>query len=145
MPNESPYALGPNGEMNGSDILVQIEVPPSGGNYLTVGSQRGATFAEATATVDMSSKNNRKTYVNPGRYSATVTLENMYVPSASGYAELARAMRNGDYVRLRRRERGSSLEQCQAVVTGLSLAAPDQDAAVVSADFAVNGGWDAVP
>lgn len=141
MPNTSPYALGPHGEMNGSDILVQIEAPADSGNYVTVGSQRGATFAETTAPIDMNSKESRLSYINPGRYSSTVSLESMYIPSASGYAALASAMRNGEYVRLRRRERGATLESAQAVVTSLSLAAPDQDAAIASAEFQLNGGW----
>lgn len=145
MPNTSPYALGPNGEMNGSDILVQIETPAGSGDYITVGSQRGATFGETTAPIDMNSKESRLSYINPGRYSGTVSLESMYLPAASGYAALASGMRNGEYVRLRRFERGSGLEQCQAVVTSLSLAAPDQDAAIASAEFQLNGGWEAVP
>jgi len=132
---------GPNGEVNGTDILVQVEQPADSGTYVTIGSQRGATFGEQTASVDMSSKENRKRYVNPGRYQSTVSLEKLYIPSSSGYQMLKDAMRIGTYVRLRRRELGSTLESAQCVCTGLSLAAPDQEAAVVSAEFDVNGGW----
>lgn len=132
---------GPNGEVNGTDILVQVEHPADSGNYLTVGSQRGATFGEQTAPVDMSSKENRAGYFNPGRYTSTLTLESMYVPTSSGLAMMKNAMRNGTYIRLRRRELGSTLESCQAVITGLSTSAPDQDAAIVSADFQLNGTW----
>jgi len=42
--------------MNGSDVLVQVETPADSGNYVTVGSQRGATFGEQTNPIDMSSK-----------------------------------------------------------------------------------------
>lgn len=132
---------GPNGEVNGTDILVQVEHPADSGNYLTIGSQRGATFGEQTASVDMSSKEDRKRFVNPGRYSSTLSLEHLYVPTSSGYAMLKNAMRNGTYVRVRRRELGSTLETAQCVCTGLSLAAPDQEASVVSAEFDVNGAW----
>jgi hypothetical protein len=134
---------GPNGEVNGTDILVQVESAVDSGIYITVGSQRGATFGEQTALVDMSSKENRKAYSNPGRYTATVSLEHLYIPTSSGYTALSNAMRNGTYVRLRRRELGASLEQAQCVCTSLSTAAPDQDAVVVSSEFALNGGWSA--
>ncbi len=132
---------GPNGEVNGTDILVQVESPADSGNYLTIGSQRGATYGEQTASVDMSSKENRKKFVNPGRYSSTVSLEALYIPTASGLSMLKNAMRNGTYVRLRRKELGATLETAQCVCTGLSQTAPDQEASVISAEFELNGGW----
>lgn len=141
MPNTSPYALGPNGELNGSDILVQIEQIADSGVYITVGSQRGATFAETTGSINMDSKNSRLGYRNPGRYGSTVSLEAMYVPTNSGYAAMSLAMRNGEYVRLRRRQRGTNVEIAQCVITSLSESFPDQEAAVVSAEFELNGGW----
>ena len=145
MPNESPYALGPHGEMNGSDVLVQVETPADSGNYVTVGSQRGATFGETTNPIDMSSKESRLGFFNPGRWGSTISFEYMYIATASGYLRLKAASRDGEYVRLRRRERGVNIETAQCVVTSISEAAPDQDAVVVSADFQLNGGWTAVP
>lgn len=145
MPNQPPYAQGPNGEMNGSDVLVQVETPLDSGNYVTVGSQRGVTFADSTNAIDMSSKNDRRTFVNPGRWGCTVSLEYMYIASASGYLRLRAASRNGEYVRLKRMERGTPTEVGQFIVTSLSEAAPDQDAMIVSADFQMNGGWTSLP
>ena len=132
---------GPNGEVNGTDILVQVEHPADSGVYVTIGSQRGATYGEQTAAVDMSSKEDRKRFVNPGRYSSTITLEHLYIPTSSGQQMLRNAMRNGTYVRIRRRELGATLETASCVCTGLSLAAPDQEASVSSANFDVNGAW----
>jgi len=132
---------GPNGEVNGTDILIQVEHPADSGNYETIGSQRGATFGEQTASVDMSSKADRKRFVNPGRYSSTLSLEHLYIPTASGVAMLKNAMRNGTYVRIRRRELGATLETASCVCSSLNLAAPDQDASVFSAEFDVNGAW----
>lgn len=136
-----PLPTGPNGEVNGADILVQLEVPDASGLYQTIGSQRGATYTENTAKIDMSSKNSRLEYVNPGRYTSTVHLEHLYIPTASGLSRLKDAMRNGKYVRLRRFEQGATLEGCQAIVTTLGQTAPDQEASVITADFAVNGAW----
>ena len=145
MPNQSPYALGPHGEMNGSDILVQVEVPSGSSNFVTIGSQRGVTFAEQTNPIDMSSKEDRRGFFNPGRYTSTISFEYMYIASSSGYQALKDAMRNGEYVRLQRLERGDAIEIASCVVTSLSEAAPDQDAVIVSADFQLNGGWEAAP
>jgi len=145
VPNQSPYSLGPHGEMNGSDVLVQVETPSGTGNYVTVGSQRGVTFAETTNPIDMSSKEDRRGFFNPGRWGSTISFEYLYIASASGYARLKAASRDGEYVRLKRLERGVGIETAECVVTSISEAAPDQDAVVVSADFQLNGGWTVVP
>jgi hypothetical protein len=140
VPNESPYALGPNGEMNGSDVLVEV-ADASSGIYFVVGSQRGVTFDENTDPIDFNSKEDRRSFVNPGRWSSNVSFEYLYIPTSSGYARLKNASRNGEYVRLRRRERGTNVETAEVVVTNLSESFPDQEAAVVSAEFQLNGGW----
>lgn len=134
---------GPNGEVNGFDVIVQVQEPAGTGDYETIGSQRGVTFAETTAPIDISSKERREGIALPGRYGSTVSLEHLYIPTSSGYNKLKTAMRTGTYVRLRRRELGSSFEEANAVVTGLSSSFPDQEAAVVSADFQVSGAWSA--
>lgn len=136
---------GPNGEMNGTDILVRVELTPDSGIFATIGSQRNATFPETTAPIDASSKERRSWVGLPGRYQATLTLEHLYIPSASGYEALRTAMRDGTYIKLRRRELGSDVEECSAIVTNLSQSAPDQDVAICSADFQLSGDWDAVP
>lgn len=133
---------GPNGEVNGYDVIVQVQEPSGSGNFVTVGSQRGVTFGETTAAIDISSKERREGVYLPGRYGSTVSLEHLYLPSGSGYAKLKTAMRTGTYVRLRRRELGADLEEADAVVTNLSGSFPDQDAAVISADFQVSGAWE---
>ena len=136
---------GPNGEVNGTDILVQVEHPAGSGNFLTIGSQRGATFNENTNPVDMSSKENRAGFFNPGRYTSTISLESMYIPTSSGYAMMRNAMRDGTYIMLRRFELGNELEEAECVITSMSQSAPDQDASIVSAEFQLNGEWVPVP
>lgn len=144
---------GPNGEMNGSDIVVMIEEVRDGGNYIVIGSQRGATINETTNPIDCSSKEGRPYRGIPGRYQSTISMEALYIPRASGLASLRRAMRDGTKIRLRRRETvpltlpptGSGvefrIESCDAVITALNNNAPDQDAAVVSCDFTLDGQW----
>jgi len=140
------FQAGPHGELNGKDILVRVESSPGSGVFITIGSQRGVTFNEATAPIDISSKESRAAYSLPGRYSSTVTLEHLYIPSASGYNALKAAMRDGTYIELLRSEDHGSgqaeVERASAVCTGLNTSGPDNDAAVVSADFTINGEWD---
>lgn len=139
-----PPTQGPNGEVNGYDVIVQVQEPAGSGPFVTVGSQRGVTFGENTAAIDISSKERREGIYLPGRYTSTVSFEHLYIPNSSGYDKLKQAMRTGTFVRLRRFELGAGLEEADAVVTGLSGSFPDQEAAVISADFQVSGAWDAV-
>jgi predicted secreted protein len=134
---------GPNGEVNGFDVIVQVQEPAGTGDYVTIGSQRGVTFGEQTNAIDISSKERREGVYLPGRYTSTVQLEHLYIPSASGYTKLRTAMRTGTFVRLKRKELGSDHEVANAVITDLQSSMPDQDAAVVSASFQVSGAWGA--
>jgi hypothetical protein len=119
---------------NGTDILVLIE-----GNV--VGSQRDASFDEKTDAIDASSKLSRAMRVLPGRYSATVSLDALYIPTDAGFLALEAAMRNGTFVTVRRQEYGAAVEEAEAVVTGLKTGAPDQDVSIVSAELAIDDQW----
>lgn len=134
---------GPNGEVNGTDIIVQVQDPVTSG-YLTIASQRGATFTETTAPIDASSKERREFVGLPGRYTSNISMEYLYIPTSSGYATLKAAMRDGEYVRLRRSEFGNATDQALAIITSLGEAAPDQDVAVVTADFQLTTAWEGV-
>lgn len=119
---------------NGTDILVLIE-----GHV--VGSQRDASFDEKTESIDASSKLSRAKRVLPGRYSGTVSLEALYIPSDAAYQDLIAAMRNGTFVTVRRQEYGSAVEEAEAIVTGLKTGAPDQDVSIVSAELEIDDQW----
>jgi hypothetical protein len=119
---------------NGTDILVLIE-----GNV--VGSQRDASFDEKTESIDASSKVSRAKRVLPGRYSGTVSLEALYVPTDTAFQSLLSAMRNGTFVTVRRQENGAGLEEAEAIVTSLKTGAPDQDVSIVSAELEIDDEW----
>ena len=128
--------------MNGTDILLLVNtgtalVPV----YVAVGSQRDATFGETNEAIDMSSKDSRAKRVLAGRYTAEITMEALYVPSDTAFLALKDAMRNGTLIKVVREESGVSIEEVNAVVTDLSQAAPDQDAATVSIGLAIDGEW----
>ena len=121
--------------MNGADVLVLIE-----GNL--VGSQRDVTFDEANESIDMSSKSSRARRVEYGRYSSTVSLDALYVPTDAAYMALKAANRDGTKVQVMRQQEGMILENAMAVITALSEAAPDQDAVTVSISFDIDGEWE---
>lgn len=120
--------------MNGSDVLLLVE-------GTVVGYQRDVTFEEATEAIDVSSKESRARRVTAGRYSASVSLDALYVPDDVAYQSLKSAMRTGALVTVLRQEDGVALEHAEALVTALSEKAPDQDAATVSVELVIDGEW----
>ena len=123
-----------DGGINGTDILVLI-----GGHV--VGSQRGVTFDETAAEIDVSSKTTRSGRYLSGRYGSTVTLDALYAPTDNGQMEIKAAIRAGTPVVLVRQEDGSGVEEADAIITSLSEAGPDQAEATFSASFRVDGDW----
>jgi TP901-1 family phage major tail protein len=129
--------------INGTEILLLVNTgTPALPVYEAVGSQRDATFGETTDAIDVSSKDGRAKRVLPGRYTAEVTAEALYVYSDAAYQALKDAMRDGTMIKILRQEEGVSLEWANAVVTDLSQAAPDQDGATVSIGLAIDGEWE---
>lgn len=120
--------------MNGSDVLLLVE-------GTVVGYQRDVTFEEATEAIDVSSKESRARRVTAGRYSASVSLDALYVPDDVAYQSLKSAMRTGALVTVLRQEDGVALEHAEALVTALSEKAPDQDAATLSVELVIDGEW----
>jgi predicted secreted protein len=120
--------------MNGTDVLIWVD-----GNM--VGSQRDVTFKEATAEIDVSSKDQREMRVLPGRYDSSLSLEALYVPTNTAYLALQGAMRAATFVEVVVLEDNVVTESADAIVTSLSRAAPDQDAATVSIGLRIDGAW----
>lgn len=122
--------------MNGADVLILIDGD-------VVGSQRDVTFEESTEEIDVSSKASRAKRVIAGRYSASVSLDALYVPSDTAYQALKTALRDGTLVTVLRQEDGVALEHAEALVTKISEKTPDQGEAVVSVDLTIDGEWTA--
>ena len=129
-------------EQSGTDVLLLVNTgTPSVPTYEAVGSQRDASFDEATAEIDVSSKESRAKRVLPGRYSANVTLDHLYVPNDAGYLALKSAMRDGELILIARQEDGAVTELASALITSLSDKQPDQAEAVVSISLTIDGFW----
>lgn len=128
--------------MNGAKVLLLVnagtDVAP---DWVAVGSQTNVTFEETNESIDESSKDSRARRVDYGRYSSTVSLEHLYVPSDEGYQALKAASRDGNKIKVRRQESGLSIEEADAVITSISEAMPDQDAVTVSVDLDIDGEW----
>ena len=124
--------------MNGSDILVLID---DGTGLQVVGSQRDVTFDETNAEIDVSSKDGRAKRVLYGRYSASVSLDALYVPTDEAYQMLKAAMRNATMVTVIREEEDVYLESAEAMVASLSEKGPDQAEATVSCSLTIDGEW----
>jgi len=128
--------------MNGSDVLLLVNIgTPSVPVYQAVGSQRDVTFEEATEEIDVSSKDSRAKRVLPGRYSATISLDALYVPTRDDYDALKNAMRDGELVLVARQEEGATTETANALVTSMSEAFPDQGEATISVSLTIDGEW----
>ena len=127
---------------SGTDVLLLANTgTPSVPAYEVVGEQRDATFDEATAEIDVSSKESRAKRVLPGRYSANVSLDALYVPTDDAYLALQSAMRDGALILVAKQDDGVVTETCNALVTALSEKEPDQAEAVVSISLTVDGFW----
>ena len=128
--------------MNGSDVLLLVNIgTPSVPVYQAVGSQRDVTFEETTEEIDVSSKDSRAKRVLPGRYSATISLDALYVPTREDYDALKNAMRDGELILVARQEEGTTTETANALVTSMSEAFPDQGEATISVSLTIDGEW----
>jgi predicted secreted protein len=128
--------------MNGTDVLLLVNIgTPTVPIYQAVGSQRDVTFDEATEEIDVSSKDGRAKRVLPGRYSASLSLDALYVPTRDDYLALRDAMRDGELILIAREMDGTTTETADALVTSLSEAFPDQGEATISVALTVDGEW----
>ncbi len=128
--------------MNGTDILLYAntgtaEAPA----YTLVGSQRDVTFDEANEEIDTSSKDARAKRVLYGRYSASVSLDALYVVDDAGYLALRDATRDGELILIERLEVNGRDETANALISSLSESGPDQGEAAVSISFTIDGEW----
>jgi len=128
--------------MNGSDVLLLVNTGTAAvPTYEAVGSQRDVTFDEASEEIDVSSKDSRAKRVLPGRYSATLSLNALYVWTDDGYRSLRDAMRDGDLILVAREDDGTTIETADALITSLSESFPDQGEGTISISMTIDGFW----
>jgi len=128
--------------VNGTDVLLLVntgttETP----TYEVVGSQRDATLEEASDTIDFSSKDSRAQRVGYGRYSGTISLDALYVPTDAAYQKLKAANRAGDLILVAKEEAGVVTETVTAKIDTMSESFPDQGEATISISLTIDGFW----
>lgn len=130
---------------NGTDFLLLANTgTPSVPTYEVVGCQRDGSVDENNATIDVSCKTSRAQRVLPGRYSSSISLDALYVPSNAAYDALKTALRDGELILVAREWQGVVEETANANVDSLSESYPDQGEAVVSIGLTVDGEWTVV-
>lgn len=128
--------------MNGSDVLLLVNTgTPTVPVYEVVGSQRDVTFDEANAEIDVSSKDGRPKRVLAGRYSASLSLDALYVPTNADYLALRDALRNGELILVARQEEGVTIETADALIASMSQSFPDQGEATISIALTIDDAW----
>ena len=129
--------------INGSDVLLKVNTNTSASPvWVAVGSQREASFEDTTEEIDISTKDGgREKLLMAGRYSSSVSLDSLYVPTDTAFVALKDAMRDGDLVMIQRTQSGSVVEAASAIVTSMSESYPDQDAATISISLTIDGEW----
>ena len=128
--------------MNGSDILLLVNTgTPTVPVYTAVGSQRDASIDEASATIDVSSKDSRAQRVLSGRYSSSISLDALYVPDDDAYLALQEANRAGDLILVARQVQDVVVETATAKIDSMSESYPDQGEATISISLTLDGEW----
>ena len=128
--------------MNGTDVLLLVNTGTAAVPvYEAVGSQRDVSFDEATEEIDVSSKDSRAKRVLPGRYSATLSLDALYVWTDDAYHALRDAMRDGELILVAREDDSTTIETGDALITSLSESFPDQGEGTISISMTIDGFW----
>lgn len=131
--------------LNGTEVLLLANTgTPAVPVYEVVGCQRDVVFNENREEIDISSKCDEAARVLPGRYSASATLDSLYVPDNDAYDALKDALRDGDLILVARQEESVTVETADALITSLSETFPDQAEAVVSISLVIDGTWTVV-
>jgi len=128
--------------INGADVLLYVNTGTTAvPAYTLVGSQRDVTFDESTDEIDVSNKDSRAKRVLPGRYSASVSLDALYIVDDEAYLALRDANRDGDLILIERVEANGRDETATALVTDISEALPDQGEGTISVSLTIDGTW----
>ena len=131
--------------MNGTRVLVGVNTGTAlAPVYTVLGSQRNLDSDESNDVIDLSSKDARQRKVDYGRYSSSLALDALYLPSDSAYNLLRTRQRNGEMVTVRKELDGTGWEEAECLISNMSDSFPDQDAATISMSLEVNGSWSPV-
>jgi predicted secreted protein len=128
---------------NGANFLLLVNTGTAASPiFEAVGEQRDVTFDQTSEEIDTSNKTSGRyaTFI-PGRYSASLSFESLYVPNDGSYAVLQQSCEYGLFLKVRREFAGTAEKEADAFVTSLSESFPDQEPGIVSSTMRVSGPW----
>ncbi len=128
--------------LNGTDVLLLVNTGTEGAPIWTsVGSQRDVTIGEEVDLIDTSSKDAPEATYLGGRYGATISLDQLYVPSDAAYTTLKTKFRARATIKVRIRESGTDKEEATCIINSLERNFPDQEESTVSIELTLTGGF----
>jgi len=131
--------------INGAQVLLGINVGTEGSpSFSLLGSQTNVGIDENVDVIDYSTKDDAARAVGGGRYSFSVTLDALFVPSSTEYAILKQRFRSREKILIRKELDGGAWEQARVLIASLSEEFPDQAPATISIGLEGDGVWEAV-
>lgn len=129
--------------MDGRQILVLVPVDDGAGGteYKPVAEQTSVSWENTHNLIDASNKDSGHTQWIYGKEDDTVSLEALYVPDDEAFQALKEAKKNRQNVILRRSEKGTEVEEAEALIETISVEGPDNDNSTVTIDFQLNESW----
>lgn len=129
--------------MDGRQILVLVPVDDGSGGteYKPVAEQTSVSWENTHNLIDASNKDSGHTQWIYGKEDDTVSLEALYVPDDEAFQALKEAKKNRQNVILRRSEKGTEVEEAEALIETISVEGPDNDNSTVTIDFQLNESW----
>ncbi len=130
----------------GSDVLLLVNTGNVASPVWTeVGCQRGLDITENNEFADTSCKNSGNRTGLPGRYSASITLDAVYLYDDNAYTALKNAQRNRQVIQVMVKRTGVNIEYASAVIASMARSYPDQEVRTLSVTLEITGGWTAAP
>lgn len=130
---------------NGTDVLVYANTGTPGSPVWTVvGSQRDSKMGEAVASMDVSNKDQPQRRVLGGRYSSTLELGALFVPTDAAFGALLTNFRARTLIKVRLRWSGTDVDEGNMLITKMDREFPDQGPAVISISLELDGAWTAL-
>ena len=128
--------------INGADILLYANTgTDSTPVWTVVAGQRNVAVSEVVAAVDGSSKDQPEARVAGGRYSSTISLDGLYVPTNAAYVSLKAAFRNRTLIKARINEVGVDTEEGKFLVNSFDRNYPDQEESTFSIEMTLDGAY----
>ncbi|TCN25483.1 phage tail tube protein [Mesobacillus foraminis] len=108
--------------------------------WTPVGGQRNANLSESVEELDLTTEDSEGAQeFEAGLYSAEITCDGLYVPTATGYTALKTAFRNKEKIKARLQEDGQPTEMANCIITSMETDAPYDGESTYSATLRVTG------